>query len=284
MPVLCSTGVFTQEPEWDDPALIYARAPRVPADGFEVLIYHDWYGVLDDVARHLRAIDRPCPVTHAEKSIGPLLVDDRARALHRFEANCRFTRAIGAGTLVLHLWGMPHADARLDTQLDALSHLLDVADNHGLRLAIEAIPCRVHDPLSNIQRVIARDERAWVALDTEFLAMHEQLDAAMAADWLWTSGRVCHLHIKDYDGRQTDAEGRRRYLHPGEGTIDFPALVARLVARGYAGPISLEATVLDAAGSADLPRAWRSLSSLREMVQDARTRNRAGSIAGEASE
>ena len=270
MPVLCSTGVFTQEPEWDDPALVIERALLVPADGLEILVYNDWYGELDDVARRLRELDRPCPVTHAEKSIGPLLIDDPATAFRHFEANCRFTRAIGARTLVLHLWGLPHSDGQLDAQLDALPGLLDVADNHGLRLAVETIPCQVHDPLTNIRRVLARDERAWVALDTEFLAMHGQLDAASEADWLWASSRVCHVHVKDFDEMQADADGHRRYLHPGEGSVDFPPFLRRLVSRGYDGPMSLEACALDEDGTVDFPRAWRSLSLLRELVQDAR--------------
>lgn len=242
----------------------------MPADGLEVLIYHDWYGELDDVARRLRELDLPCPVAHAEKSIGPLLIDDPTTAFRRFEANCRFTRAIGAGTLVLHLWSLPHADTQLERQLNALGRLLDIADNHGLRLTIETIPCQTGDPLSNLRRVVERDERVWVALDTEFLAMHGQLEAALDADWLWASSRACHLHIKDYDERQTDTEQHRRYLHPGEGDIDFADLFARLVAHGYAGPLSLEATVLGPDGAVDLSRAWRSLSRLRELAQDAR--------------
>ncbi len=92
--------------------------------------------------------------------------------------------------MVLHLWGLPDADALIDGQLEELPTLLDIADQHNVMLAVEAIPCVVHDPLGLIHRVLDTDSRAKVALDTEFLGMHDQLDDVFAADWLWDADAV----------------------------------------------------------------------------------------------
>ena len=45
-----------------------------------------------------------------------------------------------------------------------------------------------------------------IALDTEFLAMHNQLEAVSKADWLWQQNRVRHIHIKDYDDNASSTD------------------------------------------------------------------------------
>lgn len=172
--------------------------------------------------------------------------------------------------LVLHLWGMPESDNYLERNLELLGACITLAADAGMVLAVETIPCDLADPLTNVRRAIARDERTQVALDTEFLAYHGQLEEVLAADWLWQSERVSHVHIKDYDGQMTDADQHRRYLHPGEGKIDFVAFFAGLARRGFAGNISLEATAIGPALMVDLPRLQSGLGNLRKLVAQAR--------------
>lgn len=269
--LLCSTGALSRFPDLTDQARIIAALPDLRADGFEILIYESWYGTLERMAQSLLTLDLRYPAIHAEKEIGPLLVtgkdEDREEALRRWRPNCLFAQSIGANVAVLHLWGLPWADDCLDRQLACLPALLDVADEYDVALAVETIPCRTHDPLGNVATAVARDERTRVALDTEFLAMHGQLDAALAADWLWERpDLVCHLHVKDYDGRQSDAEGQRRYLHPGEGEIDFPRLFPQLHERGFAGNISLESPAMRAGDEVDVARINASLDRLRSWL------------------
>jgi sugar phosphate isomerase/epimerase len=64
---------------------------------------------------------------------------------------------------------------------------------------------------------------------------------SIAADWLWTDNRVTHVHLKDFDGRMRDGNGRR-YLLPGEGSLDLQGFLTGLVERGYEGGITLEAS------------------------------------------
>src|SRR5207247_1196936 len=145
-------------------------------------------------------------------------------------------------------WGWPDSDNHLERNLQPLSACLDVAERYDMRLAIETIPCLKHDPLSNVRRAVEQDGRVRVALDTEFLAWHEQLETVFEAGWLWEGQRVCHVHVKDYDGQAFLADGRRRYLHPGDGRIDFASFFAQLQQRKFSGSISLEAPAVDASG------------------------------------
>jgi sugar phosphate isomerase/epimerase len=271
--LLCSTGAISRGPDATNEARVERYGAHIAADGLEVMIYDSWYGELDEIARRFRRLGLAMPVTHGEKSIGPDLVASdpaiRHRAFARFEDNCRFTAAIGADRIVLHLWGLPDSDTLIERQLDDLAALLDRADEHGLMLAVEAIPCVVSDPLSVVRRVLERDGRARVAIDTEFLAMHGQLDAVFAADWLWAAGAVVHVHIKDYNGTLVDETGRRRYLHPGEGAIAFDTWFGQLAAKGYRAAISLESPVVGPQGEVSIDRANASVAWLRSRIATA---------------
>jgi sugar phosphate isomerase/epimerase len=96
--------------------------------------------------------------------------------------------------------------------------------------------------------------------------MHNQLGAALEADWLWRDNRVVHIHIKDYDGQTFYPDGRRRYLHPGEGRIDFNHFFHALRDRGYSGTISLEAPAFDAQDNVDVACLHASLENLRNLA------------------
>ena len=86
-----------------------------------------------------------------------------------------------------------------------------------------------------------------MTLDSEFLGFHGQLAESIAADWLWESGRVQHVHLKDFDGRMKDGNGRR-YLLPGEGSLDLQGFINGLVQRGYGGAITVEGNAVGESG------------------------------------
>lgn len=268
--VLCSTGVFSRTPVRTDLDAIAAFGPRLEGGGLELLLYPDWREDAAGAAARLAALRLRFPVLHVEKSIGAAFAhaDPAAReaALLAFEQNCRLARQLGADVLVLHLWDLPDSDRYFDRNLEALPRCLDLAEAHGLQLTIETVPCAVTDPLTNVQRAIACDGRCGVTLDTEFLAYHGQLEEALASPWLWQDGRVCHLQIKDYDGALRGADGRRRYLQPGEGRIDFGYLFEVLHEWGFSGSVSLEAAAVAGDGRVDLARIDRSLTLLRRLA------------------
>jgi sugar phosphate isomerase/epimerase len=239
-------------------------------DGFELMFYTSWYPEIERIASDLRRSGLSFPAIHAEKGIGMGLgrADraEREKALHDLEINCQLAHGVGARLLILHLWGWPELDDHLEYNLELLNQCMDAAASYDLDIAIETIPCRVSTPIQNVREAVERDNRSQVALDTEFLALHKQTTEVFEASWLWHEQRVRHIHIKDFDGLGLSLNGKRRYLHPGEGIIDFADFFSNLQQQGYQGNISLESPVLDGSGHVDLPKLRNSLSFLRDLL------------------
>jgi sugar phosphate isomerase/epimerase len=256
--ILCSSGAFFHRgergalfvPDGSHVDAVVTYGCRLPAEGIEVLVTRQMVDDLTAAADTLTRTELRFPVVHGPKRLGAALPGDDAVA--QLEKSAWFARQIGASVLVLHLWDLPEGDRRFDERLEALRLALDVVADHDIALAVETIPCLEATPLRNIERVLEHDPRACVALDTEFLALHGEVEAAMSADWLWGDGRVRHIHIKDFADGLVDSEGTRRYRLPGEGTINFGDVFGVLQHRGFTGTVSLEAAAHRPDGSPDL--------------------------------
>ncbi len=270
MQLLCSTGAFSRYPDYTDYRVILQYGPQLDVDGLELMFYPMWYSNIEQIADNLQRSGLRFPVMHTEKSIGVALgksnSEEREQGILGFTENCRLGSLLGTKVLVLHLWGWPDLDDHLENNLTLLSRCLDVAEHYGLTLAIETIPCRQRDPLGNIQRAVERDNRSRVALDTEFLAQSNQLEEVFATGWLWQSERVRHIHIKDFDGQPFTSNGLRRYLHPGEGNINFEQFFDKLKQHKYDGYISLESSAINANGIVDVKRLQRSLHHIKHLL------------------
>jgi sugar phosphate isomerase/epimerase len=234
------------------------------------MFYPNWTSEIMYIVADLQKSGLRFPVIHAEKGIGPALVssqpEERAQGWQWMQASCQLGSLLGADLLVFHLLGLPDSDERIEQNLRHLENCITLAEEFGLELAVETVPCRRADPLSNIWRAIEQDPRSLVALDTEFLAMHKQLEAALQADWLWQYNRVRHVHIKDYDDGMYSTDNYRRYLHPGEGRINFSQLFEALRQRNFSGYISLETSVVNRDGTRDILQLKKSLTMLRQFV------------------
>jgi sugar phosphate isomerase/epimerase len=254
---LLSTGAVTRDPVQTDHQEIVRHGPGLGVPGFELAMYPAWYGHLDDVVSDLRESKLAFPAVHSDKAIGAGLgsadADEVDRAFESLEVNCRAAAALGAKTLVLHLWERPTGDEDIERNLEHLPACLDTAAAYGVVLAVETIPGDAGTPLENIRLALERDARCRVTLDSEFLGFHGQLEQSVAADWLWEDKFVHHVHLKDFDGRMR-REGRRIYLLPGEGSLDLQGFLTGLDERGYAGAFTLEATAIDADGQLDSNR------------------------------
>ena len=257
---LASTGLVTRFPDAADHTAIVEWCPRLGVDGLELSITRVWDAVR--VEDDLRSARLRFETAHLDKRIGAELLENAAAALAQLETDCRLAASVGATLVVLHLWELPVGDRRLDENLALLPACLDVADAAGVTLTVETIPCSAGSPLENVRRAVETDDRCRVTLDTEFLAHHGQLDDALADDELWE--RVAHLHVKDYAGALRDSADTRRYLIPGEGTIDFDRLFGTLRERGYDGALTLEVSSVTAAGTVDEQRFRAAESWLRE--------------------
>ena len=247
---LLATGVVTRHPEYPDPRRILDHP--VPF-GRELSIYREWDE--HSVVETLTGLD--VATAHADKSIGATLSTDDP-AFDRFERDCRIAAALGARLVVLHLWELPDGDRFLERNLDRLPRLLDTAEEHDLTLAVETIPCSVGAPVDNVSRACERDERCRVTLDTEFLALHGQLDRAPGL-----GDRIAHVHAKDYDPAVWAAKPWNRYLIPGEGTAGVDAFLAALQ---YDGTVTLEISAVREDGSVDEERLANGCAWLRTLA------------------
>ncbi len=270
MQLLCSSGAFGRYPILIDHLDIARYASDLPVDGVEIMYYPEWTGHIDDIAADLLASGLRFPALHVEKNAAPALLskdtNEQAQGRAWLIGSCRLGQLVGARIAVFHLWGTPGSDEQIERNLAILSDCIDIAEAHEMELAIETIPCIKSTPLDVMQQVLERDSRSRIALDTEFLAIHNQVDEALNAPWLWSPGLVRHVHLKDYDGQQYTTDGYRRYLHPGEGTLDFAHIFARLKQQQFAGNLSLEASVVSPDGTRDSAKLLHSLKYLRTLL------------------
>lgn len=266
--ILCSTGIVTRDPDQTDHKAIIEHAPKLGTAGYELHVHEAWYGHLDEVVEDLRTSNLEFPVVHAVRALGAGLGsedgDEADEALAMLEVNCRAAAALGAETIVLHLWELPSGDEAIERNLDRLPACLDTAAAYDVTLAVETIRGTAGTPLANLRLAFERDPRCQATLDTEFLAFHGQLAESIAADWLWADNRVRHVHLKDFDGRLRDASGRR-YLLPGEGNLDLQSFFTGLVERGYGGEITLEASARTPSGEFDEGRLAEIAAVVRQL-------------------
>lgn len=267
--VLCSTGAITRDPDRTDHSEIVAHGPALGVPGFELAIYRTWYGHLDDVVSDLREANLSFPVVHAEKGIGAGLGsddgDDADAALERLEVNCRAAAALGAKTLVVHLWERPTGDKTFERNLARLPACVDTAAAYGLTLAVETIPGDAATALANVRQALEREPRCRVTLDTEFLGFHGQLEESIAADWLWSEPFVHHVHLKDFDGRLRTGDVRH-YRLPGEGSLDLQGFLTGLVERSFSGSITVESSAVTADGKLDESRLQQIADVVRQLA------------------
>jgi sugar phosphate isomerase/epimerase len=236
--ILCSSGVFFER-DRSDAESILDFGPRLPIDGVEVLAVGRMIPIFDETAERLRDSGLKFPVVHAPKPVGARLPS--TDAITELENTAVFARTIGADLIVMHLWDMPDSDRDMDGRLDAAVLAADIAEAHGIEIAMETIPCTHASPLRNLERVLKHEPRVRIALDTEFLALHNELNESVDAPWLWERDIIRHIHLKDYNDGLLDETGKRRYLAAGAGAIDFPSFFERLNERGFSGSMSLEA-------------------------------------------
>lgn len=270
MQLLCSSGAFGRYPILIDHLDIARYAPPLPIDGIEIMYYPEWTPRIEEIAADLLATGLRFPALHVEKNAAPAMLNEdaaeRAKGRAWLVGSCQLGKLVGARVAVFHLWGTPGSDEQIERNLSILSECIDIAEEYNMQLAVETIPCVKSTPLEIIQRVIEHDNRSRVALDTEFLAIHKQIEQALDSPWLWSPGLVQHIHLKDYDGQQYTPEGYRRYLHPGEGKLDFARIFAALKQRQFNGNLSLEASVVSPDYTRDSPKLLSSLEHLRAML------------------
>ncbi len=155
--------------------------------------------------------------------------------------------AIGIKRFVIHPSGEPIADedraVRLERSKRSLSELADYADAHGALIAVEDLPrtCLGRNS-EEIAQLLSANDKLRVCFDTNHLLSED------IGEFIKRVGdKIVTTHFSDYDFIN------ERHWLPGEGKIDWVALVSRLEDVGYNGYILYELG-FSAPWSIDRPR------------------------------
>lgn len=137
---------------------------------------------------------------------------------------------IGIEKFIIHPSAEPiKADRRrerMDCAKDSLSRLAEIAHREGTVLCVEDLPrtCLGRNS-EEIAELVSVDERLRLCLDTNHL-FTEALP-----DYIRKFGkRIVTIHVSDYDFLN------ERHWLPGEGDIDWQAVLSALKEVGYEGP------------------------------------------------
>jgi L-ribulose-5-phosphate 3-epimerase len=119
--------------------------------------------------------------------------------------------------------------------LEALLSLRFEAEDRGVAIAIENVWNRfLLSPMEMVELI----DRVNSPCVGAYLDVGNVLAYGFPEDWIELLGRrIARVHVKDYDVCRPGAAG---FCPLGEGSIDWPGVIAALRTVGYAGPLTYE--------------------------------------------
>lgn len=261
-PIYASTGSFIGMVNGRNHRLLKRYAPEIHCDGFEFMLYDDWYADFENIISEVAGWGLNIPVVHFDKCIGMWLAENTResveRALEKFSLNVWAAKRLGAKKAVFHLWGGQNSDLFVHRSVAFLERFYRECEEAGVELLIENIPSRFNGPYRNWGIVRDAYEDARFIYDTRFGEYHAEHDIIMRSG-LWK--RVHHIHVSSFlRGSNKQWGVLRPILHPGEGSLDFYGLVARMPEYNYG--VTLESPVFLPGGDVDIEKLNASLAVL----------------------
>lgn len=245
--ILCSTGAVIGRPNGRNYRLLEDLSKQLRFDGFELMMYEDWYADLPGLIGFINMHKLYIPVFHCDKLIGEAASKgELEEAYEQFGLNCNVACEIGAKKLVLHLWGGYASDSNIENNLKAYEKLRKIADNHGLELLIENVVCNHEDPMKHWCELKERYPDVKLIFDTKMSEFHGQTNLLYEKeyDWLWKDGHIRHYHVNDYAGKIMEWD-KLNTLPMGAGHVDFDKFFKYINQIGYDGSFTIESTAFD---------------------------------------
>ena len=263
--ILCSTGALIGRPNCRNFKLLAECEKKLDCDGFEFMMYDDWYDRIDEVADFLSKLHKPFPAFHVEKYVGEYIsrneAGDNEKALELFESNCELAKKIGSKLLVLHLWNGEYSDRDFPHNAEVYTALRKIADRYELILTIENVVCNNADPMTHLVELAAKYPDISFTYDTKMAEFHGQLKSICLEEKRGIWQHVKHMHINDYRGGVKDWSSLKT-LHIGDGQIDFEGLFSFIKEQNYAGDFTIESTSFDKTGYIDFKKMNRSIATV----------------------
>ncbi|MFE1023961.1 bifunctional sugar phosphate isomerase/epimerase/4-hydroxyphenylpyruvate dioxygenase family protein [Streptomyces sp. NPDC058818] len=176
------------------------------------------------------------------RDVEALLEDEFARALRRARHKFGLMRRLGADTVLVCSSVSPHAVDDDALAAEQLSRLADLAEDHGVRVAYEALAWGRH---------ISTYDHAWRVVES---AGHPALGTCLDSFHILSRGsdpkgiedipgeKIFFLQLADAPLLAMDVlQWSRHYrCFPGQGGFDVAGLLRHVLRAGYDGPLSLE--------------------------------------------
>jgi len=119
---------------------------------------------------------------------------------------------------------------------------LSFAEAHNIKMTIENVPY-IPNCLDYLSKLVTEIDSEFfgVTRDTEFVySMNETVEKYFDV----LNDRIIHIYLRDYDGSAFDKEGKRKYILPGRGNLDFPFIITTIKKR-YHYNLIIEAAIDD---------------------------------------
>lgn len=249
MKVLVSTGALIGRPNGRDYRLLKDLSERINCDGFEFMMYSDWYDKIDDIVEFVKTNNIKISTYHCQKSIGEAISkggeENFKDAFKRFEMNAKMADEMGATKMVIHLWDGLTSDQNFENNLEAYKTVREIADKNHQILCVENVVCNVKDPMTRWGELYERYPDVSFVFDTKMAEFHGQNELMHKAEyeWLWKEKHIAHLHVNDYAGGVMDWASLPKGVLPiGKGHVDFEKFFGLIKAQGYDDTLTLEAT------------------------------------------
>ena len=271
--ILCSTGTIIGRLNDFDYTLIPKYAAHIDCDGYEFMMEPFWNTEekTAEIVSYLTAFGINFETFHMDKYIGDTISKNEPGDIeeaHRiFALNCKAASELGAGLLVLHLWGGAASDKNIGENIKVYANLLEIAGRHNLVLTVENVVCNTYNALMHMEKLYETyGENMKFTIDVRHAEFHKMLKATCEARFLWDNELVPHFHIADYKGEYMDWTKLRPVLPPGEGEVDFAYLSAFLKKIGYKGSFTLEASGSMSENGMDFEKLNMRLDFIRNLV------------------
>ncbi len=246
--IYLSTGTFTGKINNRDYKLLSAYKDRLLCDGFELMMYEDYYPNIDTIVREYKSEQINIPVVHAEKSIGVLLggsYDDYKRVLELFDFNCNIASSLGAKSIVIHAWGYPRSDSRPELTIKRLRALIDIAKSYSVDLLVENVITIFGDSLDFIQLIHSSYPDLGFVIDTRHAQFHRQLAKTLQSSVMTN---VRHFHIGEFSGGYKEWDKWSSNIKLGQGDIDWGFFFDSVRRLDYKHSFTIEASAIIANG------------------------------------
>jgi 4-hydroxyphenylpyruvate dioxygenase len=184
---------------------------------------------------------------------------------HRFRTKLSVAAALGAPTVLACSNVAADAVDDLDLTAAQLHRLGDVAAEHGVTIAYEALAWGRHvNRVAQAWEAVRRADHPAVTLAVDTFHMLARGDDGRALAGV-PGDRIGFLQVADAPLMDMDVLEWSRHFRcfPGEGSLDVAGVVAAALAAGYRGPMSLE-VFSDVVREADPARTVR--AAMRSLV------------------